>query len=364
MMTNLDSKPHSNSHQTLGNVTVSHGLTPPKTLTRPALASDIEPATDTLAALYKACGDALRIEILRVLQNDSFGVLELCTLFDVKQSGMSHHLKVLSNAGLVEAQREGNSLFYRRPVFRSDQDNSMAIQSIFDAIDKISASAGLTERIQEIRSARASLSQAFFARNADRFSEQQELIASYEQYAEPARDLLFAEEFGPDATVMEIGPGEGLFLKDLAPAFKTVYALDNAAGMLDKAQELVKKHRLKNVHCMLGDSATALASNIKVDAIVMNMVLHHIARPLDIFADAAKLLKANGILVISDLSHHDQSWVRDNCGDIWLGFESQELSRWAMQYGLQELDSLYIGLRNGFQIQVRKFINAGESNKF
>lgn len=161
MMTNLDSKQHSSSLQTLGNVPVSHGLTPARTLARPALESDIEPATDTLAALYKACGDALRIEILRVLQNDSFGVLELCTLFDVKQSGMSHHLKVLSNAGLVEAQREGNSLFYRRPVFRSDQDNSMAIQSIFDAIDKIAASAGLTARIQEIRSARASLSQAF-----------------------------------------------------------------------------------------------------------------------------------------------------------------------------------------------------------
>lgn len=310
---------------------------------------------DALSALYKASGDALRLDILRVLQNDSFGVLELCTLFDVKQSGMSHHLKVLSNAGLVEAQREGNSLFYRRPVYRADQENTGVIQAIFDAIDSIPAGTELTTRIQEIRTTRGSLSQAFFAKNAERFSEHQELIASYEQYAEPARDLLFAEEFTADAAVLEVGPGEGAFLKELSPAFKTVYALDNSEGMLQKTKELVKKHRLKNVRCIQGDTATALTQKIQVDAIVMNMVLHHIPRPLDIFADASKLLKNNGILVISDLSHHDQSWVRDNCGDIWLGFESHELTHWAMQYGMNELDSLYIGLRNGFQIQVRKF---------
>jgi len=91
----------------------------------------------------------------------------------------------------------------------------------------------------------------------------------------------------------------------------------------------------------------------------MNMVLHHIPSPVDIFSDASALLKDNGILVISDLSHHDQTWVKDNCGDIWLGFESEELNHWAKQFGLDELDSIYIGLRNGFQIQVRKFIKKG-----
>ena len=66
--------------------------------------------TDALAAFCKAIGDALRLDILRVLRNDSFGVLELAQIFAMRQSGMSHHLKVLANAGLVSTRREGNSI--------------------------------------------------------------------------------------------------------------------------------------------------------------------------------------------------------------------------------------------------------------
>src|SRR5690606_40551176 len=73
-----------------------------------------EKAIDQLAALLKAAGDPLRLDILRVLAQDSFGVLELCQMFSAKQSGMSHHLKVLTNAGLLTSRREGNSIFYRR----------------------------------------------------------------------------------------------------------------------------------------------------------------------------------------------------------------------------------------------------------
>jgi len=45
---------------------------------------------DELAALCKAGGDPLRLNVLRALANDSFGVLELAQIFDIGQSGMSH----------------------------------------------------------------------------------------------------------------------------------------------------------------------------------------------------------------------------------------------------------------------------------
>ena len=71
-------------------------------------------ASDQLAALCKAGGDALRLNVLRVLASDSFGVLELAQIFAIGQSGMSHHLKVLTQAGLLATRREGNAVFYRR----------------------------------------------------------------------------------------------------------------------------------------------------------------------------------------------------------------------------------------------------------
>ncbi|MCR3851041.1 metalloregulator ArsR/SmtB family transcription factor, partial [Pseudomonas aeruginosa] len=71
---------------------------------------------DPLAALCKAAGDSLRLNVLRALANDSFGVLELAQIFAIGQSGMSHHLKVLAQAGLVATRREGNAIFYRRSL--------------------------------------------------------------------------------------------------------------------------------------------------------------------------------------------------------------------------------------------------------
>lgn len=73
-------------------------------------------SVEQLAALGKAYGDVLRLEILRVLSTDSFGVLELSSLFDMRQPAMSHHLKVLSQAGLVSTRKEGNTIFYRRAL--------------------------------------------------------------------------------------------------------------------------------------------------------------------------------------------------------------------------------------------------------
>ena len=66
---------------------------------------------DELSALCKAGGDPLRLNVLRALANDSFGVLELTHIFATGQSGMSHHLKVLSQAQLVATRREGNAIF-------------------------------------------------------------------------------------------------------------------------------------------------------------------------------------------------------------------------------------------------------------
>ena len=73
-----------------------------------------KPATAALASLCKASADPLRLQVLRVLRKDSFGVSELCAIFDIRQPALSHHLKVLANAGLVATRREGNSIFYRR----------------------------------------------------------------------------------------------------------------------------------------------------------------------------------------------------------------------------------------------------------
>ncbi len=322
---------------------------------------------DSVAAfsqVLKACADPLRVQILNALKEDTFGVLELTQIFETKQSGMSHHLKVLHQAGLVEAQREGNAIFYRRPLNMIDEHDAEAIEQIFKLIDRFSLCSQIVKRIDDIHQQRAQQSQIFFTRNADRFQAHQELIADHDQYALASFELLcqsFDESPKIAKRVMEIGPGEGMFLPLLSHKFSEVIALDNSEDMLKKAQRHSQKQGLNNISFHLGDTVAyrQLLDNGQqsaVDAVVMNMVLHHIPNPAKVFQDVASFINPNGVLVICELSHHNQVWTKENCGDIWLGFETEELTKWAENAGFKADKTAFIGLRNGFQIQLRKFL--------
>lgn len=316
--------------------------------------------SERLARASKAAGDGLRLAILQLLGQGSFGVLELCQVFGIKQSGMSHHLKVLAQAELVSTQREGNSIFYRRPLLTGNDSWSLWLQGMFAAIDASDAlndddyQQGLTAVLEERTQACAE----FFARNADAFKEQQDLIASWDQYGEALTGIL-AGYRGASDYALEVGPGEGAFLPLLSQRFSKVTALDISPQMLEQAANTVEQQQLTNVRCVLGDTQYLLdQKQVGVDFATANMVLHHVPAPRTIFNDVAALLNEGGTFLVTDLCRHEQSWARTSCGDLWLGFDPDDLSSWAHEAGLSEGQSQYLGLRNGFQIQFRLFHRA------
>ena len=128
--------------------------------------------------------------------------------------------------------------------------------------------------------------------------------------------------------------------------------------MLARSMASVHQKALKNVTCYYGEIDDLQHLSAQFDCIVANMVLHHVPSPAHIFSQAFALLKPGGSLMVSDLSRHDQQWVRESCGDLWLGFSAEELDQWSREAGLTKGESQYLGLRNGFQIQVRRFYRA------
>lgn len=300
-----------------------------------------------LSALLKAAGDPLRLEILRVLSQGSYGVLELCRIFDMRQPALSHHLKVLAGAELVTRRREGNSLFYRR------QAGGPLQQQLFEEIDALSINPAHLSGLEAVASEREQASRRFFADYSNRFREQQELIADYSVYGPQVAELL-----NPGAQALEIGPGEGQFLAELAPRFERVVALDLSKAMLQRSRDFAAQSGLENVEFVLGDTSELAQRAISADAIVVNMVLHHTPDPALIFGDLAGALKAGGQVLVTELQQHQQDWARDACGDLWLGFEPEQLQQYAVSAGLQPGRSIYSALRNGFQIQIREFVKA------
>lgn len=314
--------------------------------------SEITPA---LALACKAAADPLRLQILRTLKAESFGVLELCQILELAQSKLSHHLKVLANAKLVATRRDGNSIFYRRPLLDLDAPLAGFVQALFKTVDSEALNNNIIGRINHIKADRSRLSLDFFAKNAAKFRETQELIAEDSEYVVQARDLIKLTGLPNNATAIEIGPGEGHYLPELAQRFAEVHAIDNSSAMLTLAKKHIAEQNLSNVHFIHGETSDAVAQQLTADFIACHMVLHHIPSPHIIFEQSAQLLNAGGYMLVAELCHHNQDWVKDSCGDLWLGFEPEELKHWAQSAGLMSVQDLFLGLRNGFQIQLQLF---------
>ncbi|MCO7521719.1 MULTISPECIES: metalloregulator ArsR/SmtB family transcription factor [unclassified Pseudomonas] len=319
-------------------------------------AQSIPQPSETLAALCKASGDELRLNVLRALANDSFGVLELAQIFGIGQSGMSHHLKVLAQAELVATRREGNAIFYRRALPDSQRLGGRLHTALLEEVDGLALSHDVQARIAQVQQRRAATSQDFFLKVEEKFRAQQDLIAGLPQYRESLLALLDKLSFEAGASALEVGPGDGGFLPDLARRFAQVTAMDNSPTMLELARQVCARHALNNVNLQLADALGA--TDVQADCVVLNMVLHHFSDPALALRLLAKRVKAGGSLLVTELCSHDQGWAREACGDLWLGFEQDDLARWANAAGLTLGDSLYVGLRNGFQIQVRHFQRA------
>jgi DNA-binding transcriptional ArsR family regulator/predicted O-methyltransferase YrrM len=309
-----------------------------------------------VSALNKAAGDPLRLEVLRVLAENAYGVLELCEIFDYRQSGMSHHLKVLAEADLVMKRREGNSIFYSRALPYALSGVAALQQQLYETVDQIAMPDKIVHCIQRVHEGRTSASKQFFVQQAERFKAQQDLIAEYPVYGNAVEQLLDQTMTDKRALAIEVGPGAGEFLPALASRFQQIIALDNAPTMLEKSQRYCVEKGIANVDFVSEDTHYLQQNPIVADCVVMNMVLHHTPSPADIFLHIANSLRQGGILIVTDLCRHDQDWAKTACGDIWLGFDSEELKRWALLAGLEQGHSNYLALRNGFQIQLQQFI--------
>ncbi|WP_019339816.1 ArsR/SmtB family transcription factor [Stutzerimonas stutzeri] len=309
--------------------------------------------SDQLAALCKAGGDSLRLNVLRALANDSFGVLELAQIFAIGQSGISHHLKVMTQAGLLATRREGNAIFYRRALPQLDSLGGKLQAALLEEVDQLSLPFDVQGRIAAVHAQRSAASEDFFARMASSFQARQDMIAGLPQYHDSVVALLDALNLSSDSTALEVGPGDGSFLPVLAHRFARVVAVDNSPAMLELARSRCEQDALENVELKLADALQDECPS--ADCVVLNMVLHHLAAPGEALKQLARLVNVGGSLLITELCSHNQSWAKEACGDLWLGFEQDDLARWADAAGLTPGESLYIGLKNGFQIQTRYF---------
>lgn len=300
-----------------------------------------------LAQGAKALGDSQRLWLLRLLRHSAYAVSELAAILDMSQPALSHHLKKLFEASLVDRHREGNSNYYRRGCACATEP----FASVLAALDQLPLATPLKRRRDAVLTEREQQSQRFFDSHAQEFATQRARISTPASYGDVllAQIARFTEQ---QRRALEIGPGDGALLNQLAHRFQKVVALDHSEAMLSNSASAAGT--LRNVS-FRKQRFEALKAQAEFDLVVAAMVLHHSSDPAGFIAHSAGCLQPGGVLAIAELCSHDHHWAQDACGDRWLGFETEELIGWAKAAGLACLATEYLAQRNGFRIQILSF---------
>ena len=328
----------------------SASLLLPRTATTRSFTTHPANAECDVVRVTKAVGDELRANILRVLATDSFGVQELCSIFSSAQPALSHHLKILREVDLVSQRKEGTNVFYRRSSY-----GPATLQSaLFDAIDSHPPAPEHARQIDQLNQQRAQRSEAFFASNKDVLDQQDELICPTEVYLPCVMSSLPSQPKAQQRA-MEVGPGSGALLLQLAERYDHVVGLDNSSTMLSTTAETIADQPTRTQIELVQQDFFTLADSPRYNALVAAMVLHHMPSPEAFFEKASRLIAKHGHLVVAELCSHTQAWVTDSVGDLWLGFEPSMLEHWALQHGFQTTEQQHLAQRNGFRVQVLSF---------
>ena len=147
-----------------------------------------------------------------------------------------------------------------------------------------------------------------------------------------------AEVSGTDGTmtVADVGTGTGFVAAGIAPRVGRVLAVDNSPAMLDVARNNLAELGNSNVELLQGDMMALPLKDASVEAAFANMVLHHAEDPRAMLREMARVVKAGGVVAITDEVEHPYGWMREEHADIWLGFGRGQVEDFFAAAGLSE----------------------------
>jgi len=275
------------------------------------------------SALYRLLGDDARLRLLRLLALDRLNVTELTGILGLAQSGVSRHLGLLKDGGLVSEEREAGFTYYRiSPDVREASDGHAALWTLLqDQFDRASATdIGRADnaRLEEVRRLR----KENFQTHGGPDTNERQLVPgrSWAAWARALGHLL------PPVVVADLGCGEGYLTVETSRWASRVIAVDRSAEVLGRARALATRRRVSNVTWKRGELETLPIRDETVDIALFSQALHHADAPSRALQEAVRILVPGGRVLLLDLREHGETWVRERLGDQWLGFTREGLA--------------------------------------
>ncbi|TNM62279.1 ArsR/SmtB family transcription factor [Aliirhizobium smilacinae] len=284
---------------------------------------------DTLVDVLKTVGEPTRFRLLALLARGDLTVTDLTEILGQSQPRISRHLKLLNEEALIDRYQEGAWAYFRL----SQEGASAALVKTL-----LAASAGDDpvlvrdgERLAAVKHQRAERAQAYFSRNASEWDELRRLNAS-DSAVEQA--LLRLVGTAPIDSLLDLGTGTGWILQLLAPRYRRATGVDASRDMLAVARANLDNAGILKASVRHADILNLSLEGQDFDVVTIHQVLHFLDQPELAIAEATRILRPGGRLIIVDLAPHKMEHLREEHAHLRLGFSHEIIGDWLEKAGL------------------------------
>ncbi|MGO8914461.1 MAG: ArsR/SmtB family transcription factor [Stellaceae bacterium] len=282
---------------------------------------------DELLAGLRAAAEPTRLRLLVLCAQGELTVGELTEILGQSQPRVSRHLKLLCDAGLLDRFREGSRVFYRLA------ERGALARRLLDLLPEADPTLALDrERLAQVKRQRAEHATSYFRANAARWDRIRSLYIDEKEVEAALGTLLPAEGL---RDLLDIGTGTGRMLEIFGPRVERAVGVDLSREMLAVARVNLERAALRNCSIRQADMYQLPLAGASFDAVVIHQVLHYAEHPAQVVAEAARVLRPGGRLVIADFAPHELEFLRAEHAHRRLGFADAEIIAWCRAAGLE-----------------------------
>ena len=242
-------------------------------------------STDFLStvAVLRAAAEPTRLRLLALLARAELTVGEICEIVRQSQPRISRHLKLMSDAGLLDRFREHHWVYYRAPSLGAGLETVQRLLALVNPSDRVLQED--RERLEEVIAERGRRALANTVMSVD-------LPADV--------DAILLRELGsePIGALLDVGTGSGHLLELLAANATRAIGIDISSDALRLARANVHGAGLSRCELQYGDMYDLPFAASMFDTAVVDRVLANAQRPIAALAEIARTLKNGARLVV------------------------------------------------------------------